>query len=387
MRIWGYSHVPYDRDVFETNLQSNRKSIKDKSILNWNRPLKPLKVKKSRSLNFRRLLKSPNQKTKLLLKCETSRSSASLSNTLEMFRVSPTDCVFVAQLHSLKVAIQVHLHLASDRWQRKKRGDSIPPRKKSRKSSETVQFVQLQCYTGKILDSSFGTCHFSLHLATDGNGDHRSHPYVIFQFFSNLRAREGSNIFPKRVPAGASLAPTLEQRVLVPNPQPITISKAFDLPGSSAFALLPKVQGPVETPLRKISLRTLLCPFATDSCTKIYHVFYWNANMFECNPAIKLVSIRIWTFFPICPRRCTHPWAFAAPANPTQQGLEQKIFPKSGILTVLFAMMTSFMILRLKDCMNLSFSISSLKKTRQSPGFFQIRALSTPSIYSTQQPI
>lgn len=96
---------------------------------------------------------------------------------------------------------------------------------------------------------------------------------------------------------------------------------------------------------------------------------------------------QIRTFFPICPRRCTHLWAFAAPANPTQRGLEQKLFPKTGILTVLFVMMTSFMILRLKDCMNLSFSISSLKKTRQSPGFFQIRALSTPSIYSTQQPI
>lgn len=211
-----------------------------------------------------------------------------------MFRVSPTDCVFVAQLHSLKVAIQVHLHLASDRWQRKKRGDSIPPRKKSRKSSETVQFVQLQCYTGKILDSSFGTYHFSLHLATDGNGDHRSHPYVIFQFFSNLRAREGSNIFPKRVPAGASLAPTLEQRVLVPNPQPITISKAFDLPGSSAFAPLPKVQGPVETPLRKISLRTLFS--AVSICNRFMHqnipCILLERYMFECNSAIKLVSIR-----------------------------------------------------------------------------------------------
>jgi len=91
---------------------------------------------------------------------------------------------------------------------------------------------------------------------------------VIFQSFSNLRAQEGSNI-PKSVPAGASLAPTLEQRVLVPNPQPITISKAFDLPGSSAFAPLPKVQGPVETPLRKISLRTLFC--VVSICNRFMH--------------------------------------------------------------------------------------------------------------------
>ncbi len=116
----------------------------------------------------------------------------------------------------------------------------------------------------KCLIYFLGICHYALHLATHQNGDHRSHPNA-FQFFSNLH-----NV--KEAPAGASLAPTLVQRVLlVPSPPPITISKAFDLPGSSACAPLPKEQGPVSgTCGKNIFLNSLpLCPFATESCTKM----------------------------------------------------------------------------------------------------------------------
>ena len=147
-----------------------------------------------------------------------------------------------------------------------------------------------------------------------------------------------------QAPAGASLAPTLVQRVLLlPNPPPITISKAFDLPGSSACAPLPKEQGPVFRHMweKYISVWTLF------RCVHLQqnHAPKWfclERYMFECNPAMKLVSIRIRFFFPICPRRCTHQWVFAAPALRMQQGSEQNCFRKLVSSNQFFLLMTSF---------------------------------------------
>ena len=247
----------------------------------------------------------------------------------------------------------------------KKGGDSIPQqKKKSRKSSETVQLVQLQCYTGKILDSSFGTCHFWLHLATHGNGDHRSHPYVIFQFFSNLRAQEGSNIFPKKracwgiIGTHSGAEGACSKSSAHNDLQGIWSAWFFCLCSSSKSARSCWNATP-----KNISANSFFrCVHLQQIHAPKYTIYFIGTLYVRMQFRNQVGEHQIRTFFPICPRRCTHLWAFAAPANPTQQGLEQKLFPKTGILTVLFVMMTSFMILRLKDCMNLSFSISSLKK-------------------------